>query len=104
MVGRDHAQVFEYVPRQMKGLEERFPRLAQGDFNSGMRLVHPDGTIDVGADAVYGIARRLPGWKSLAWLYRVPVLNSVCRFGYGLIAKYRYKLASRCDNDVCEIN
>jgi len=104
MVDRDRDQVFEYVPRQMKGLEDRFPRLAEGEFNTGMRLVHMDGSIDVGADAVYGIASRLPGWKSLAWVYRLPVLNSICRFGYGLIAKYRYKLARRCDNDVCEIN
>ena len=40
-----------------------------------MRLVNPDGSIDVGADAVYQIARRLSGWKHVAWLYRVPVLK-----------------------------
>ncbi len=48
MKGRDTAGVFEYVPRQSEGLKQRFPKLAEGDFNSGMRLVNPDGSIDVG--------------------------------------------------------
>ena len=99
----DDGKVFEYTPRQTDGLEDRFPKLAEGDFNTGMRLVHPSGKIDVGADAVYEIARRLSVWNKLAWLYRVPVFKQVAKIGYGLIAKYRYKLAKRCDNSVCEI-
>ena len=102
MKRRDTAGVFEYVPRQSEGLKQRFPKLAEGDFNSGMRLVNPDGSIDVGADAVYGIARRLSGWKHVAWLYRVPVLKWISRSGYGWVAKHRNKLANRCESDVCE--
>lgn len=104
MVARDRHKVFEYVPRQTEGLDARFPQLSQGEFSTGMRLVHPDGSVEIGADAVYGIASRLPGWRSLAWLYRVPGLNRLCRFGYGLIAKYRYRLASRCDTGACELD
>ncbi len=99
----DAESVFEYTPRQTEGLEERFPKLAEGDFNTGMRLVRPDGRIDVGADAVYEIARRLSVWKRFAWLYRVPIFKQIARLGYGMIAKYRYKLARRCDNSVCEV-
>ncbi len=102
MKRRDTAGAFEYAPRQSEGLEQRFPKLAEGDFNSGMRLVNRDGSIEVGADAVYQIARRLSGWKLVAWLYRVPVLKSIFRSGYGLVAKYRYKLAKRCESGVCE--
>ena len=103
MKRRDTAGVFEYVPRQSEGLMQRFPKLAEGDFNSGMRLANPDGSIDVGADAVYQIARRLSGWKLVAWLYRVPVLNWISRSGYGWIAKHRYQLAKRCESGVCEV-
>ena len=37
---RDRDGLFELVPRQQDGLEERFPALADGDFDTGMRLVH----------------------------------------------------------------
>lgn len=103
MKGRDQSGFFEYVPRQAEGLEQRFPQLADGDFNSGMRLVHSDGAVSVGADAVYHIARRLNGWKRLAWLYRLPVLRALFRAGYGWIAANRYRLARKCDSQSCEL-
>ena len=104
MKRRDMTGSFEYVPRQTEGLEERFPQLGEGDFNVGMRLVHTDRSISVGADAVYHIARRLRGWKYLAWVYRVPVLNGLCRTAYAWIAKNRYALAKKCEDGVCAVN
>ena len=103
MQRRDPDRIFAYVPRQTEGLTDRFPKLAEGDFNAGMRLIHEDGSISVGADAVYNIARRLVGWKRLAWLYRVPGLQQVFRAGYGWIAKNRHRLAKRCEDGACEI-
>ena len=47
----DRRGTFEFVARQTEGLTERFPRLVDGDFNTGMRLITPDGAIHVGADA-----------------------------------------------------
>lgn len=97
----DRAESFEYVPRRTPGLEERFPKLAEGDFNTGMRLVSPDGSIHVGADAVYQIARALPFWRRLAWLYRVPGLRRLARGIYAWIAAHRRSLAGTCEDDVC---
>jgi len=102
MKRRDSGNVFEYQPRQAPGLEERFPRITEGDFNSGMRLIDTDGSISIGADAVYNIARRLDGWRHLAWMYRIPLLNSICRGAYAWIARNRYRLAKKCDHGVCE--
>ena len=101
MQRRDPNKVFEYQPRQASGLEDRFPILAEGDFNSGMRLIHPDGSVSVGADAIYNIARQLKGWKYLAWMYRIPVLNTVCRASYAWIARNRYRFAKKCEDEVC---
>ena len=52
---------FEFLPKQAPGLEERFPALASDEFATGMRFVAVDGTVSVGADAVYQIARGMRG-------------------------------------------
>ncbi len=93
---RDRCSQFEYVPRQSPELDERFPRLADDDFNSGMRLITPGGEILVGADALYHIARRLPIWGNIAWLYRLPGLNTLARLAYRWIAANRYRLGRAC--------
>lgn len=98
----DKRGVFDCVPRQAEGLDQRYPRLAEGDFNTGMRLIEPDGTIHVAADAVYHIARRLPATGWFAWLYRVPGLKQICRAVYAWIARNRMKLG-RCTDETCEI-
>ncbi len=92
---------FEYQPRQAAGLASRFPQLAEGDFNSGMRLIHQDGSLSVGADAVYEISRRLRWVKYLAWIYRLPLAGALARRVYGWIAANRYRLAGECAED-CE--
>ncbi len=98
---RDQQQGFEYLPRQTPGITDRFPALAEGDFNTGMRLIFPDGRIRVGADALYEVARRLRGWRWLAWLYRVPGLHRLARALYAWVAAHRYALGRRCHNGHC---
>lgn len=100
---RDRDGLFEYVPRQAPGLTERFPRLAEGDFNTGMRLVMPDGAIHVGADGIYQVARRLPLWRLAAWLYRVPVLHAVLRWAYAWVAAHRQSLGRTCKDGACKV-
>jgi predicted DCC family thiol-disulfide oxidoreductase YuxK len=100
---RDWAGVFEYLPRQTPNIEQRFPKLVQEEFNTGMRLIMRDGAILVGADAVYEIARSLPVWRWFAWLYRVPVLHGLCRMVYAWIAANRQRLGRSCDDDACKV-
>ena len=97
---RDADGAFTYVTRQTEGLEQRFPGLAEGDFDTGMRLIHEDEAISVGADAVYQIAQRVRGWRRFAWLYRVPLLNGLFRAAYAWIARNRHRLARDCE-DAC---
>ena len=98
---RDRCSRFEYVPRQSPGLDERFPRLADDDFNSGMRLITAEGQIFVGADALYHIARGLPIWGKIAWIYRLPGLNSLARLAYRWIAANRYRLGGSGGKTSC---
>jgi predicted DCC family thiol-disulfide oxidoreductase YuxK len=95
---RDRSGTFEFVARQTDGLVERFPKLDEGDFNTGMRLITPDGAVHVGADAAYQIARRLRYWRWIAWLYHVPGIHSLTRTVYAWIAANRQSLGGDCDD------
>lgn len=95
---RDRRGRFDYRARQEAGLEQEFPQITQGDFNTGLRLIETDGSVHVGADGVYHIARGLPRLWMAAWLYRVPGLKQVFRGIYAWIARNRFKLAGKCDD------
>jgi predicted DCC family thiol-disulfide oxidoreductase YuxK len=100
---------FEYLPRQQPGLEERYPILAQSDFNTGLRLIHPDGTVHVGADGVYEIYRHLSPFHLVAWIYRLPLCRQVFRLGYALIARNRHRFGRvpsdpGCTDDACTLS
>jgi predicted DCC family thiol-disulfide oxidoreductase YuxK len=102
---RDRHQQFCYVPREAPGLEERFPAVAEGDFNAGMRLIEPDGTIHVGSDAIFHIASHLPWFRWFAWTYKLPVFGFVTRKCYAWVAANRMKLSKYCDTDgACRID
>lgn len=99
----DRDQAFEFVPYQSPDVAVQFPQLAATDFSTGLRIVLPNGTVRRGADAVYEIARRMPGRRWLAPLYQVPGLKQLARFGYGIIARNRYRLAGKSDSQSCGI-
>ena len=93
---------FEYLPRQEPGLDERFPLLAHSDFNTGLRLIQPDGTVHVGADGVYEIYRMLPPYHLLAWIYRLPLCRQLFRLAYTAVARNRHRLGRVHDDLVCD--
>ena len=99
---RDRSGTFEFVARQTEGLTKRFPKLIEGDFNTGMRLITPDDAIHVGADAAYQVVRRLRYWERIAWLYHVPGIRWFTRAVYGWIAANRQSLGGKCDDGACK--
>ena len=98
----DRSGTFEFVARQTEGLTERFPKLVEGDFNTGMRLITPDDAIHVGADAAHQIVRRLRYGRRIAWLYRVPGIHWLTRAVYAWIAANRQSLGGKCDDETCK--
>jgi hypothetical protein len=93
-----------YLPRRTPGLEEKIPGLAEGDFDTGIRVVDPDGTIHVGADGIQRIAEQLPIWRRLAWVYHVPVINGVARRAYAWVAANRMRISRACGpGDACRL-
>ena len=99
----DRHDRLECVPRQTPWLTDRFPELADDDFNTGMRLIMPDGRIYVGADSVHQIVRQLPVLSWFAWLYRVPGLHALARVGYAWVAARRLSLGRSCDEQACAL-
>ena len=62
-----------------------------------------------GADAIRYLTRRLPFLWIFAPLLHCPFSMPIWRWGYGIVAKYRYKLAGKrgveCDDDgSCELH
>lgn len=100
----DPSNQFEWVPRQQPGLEKRFPILAQSDFDTGMRYIGAGDKVEVGADAVYQICKRLPAFQPVAWLYLLPGCKQIARAIYAWIAANRKRLGQTCDNGACSIN
>jgi predicted DCC family thiol-disulfide oxidoreductase YuxK len=60
---RDKQAEFMYVSRHTPGIEEQFPQVDFGDFDKGMVLVEPHGSVHVGADAIHFIVSRLPYFR-----------------------------------------
>lgn len=89
---RDRRRCFTFLPSQTPDLLAHYPKLAAQDLSSGLRVILPTGEVCVGADAVYEISRRLPGWRWIAWLYRVPLLKSAARWCYRWTAANRTRL------------
>lgn len=104
-----HEGQFEYAPRQLAGLDERFPVLAQSDFNTGLRLIQADGTVHVGADGVYQIYRRISPFHLIAWVYRLPLFQQFFRLGYAVVAGNRHRFGrlppgTACSDDTCTVS
>src|SRR5213082_3498160 len=69
----------------------RFPEIRREAVLESMHLVLPGGNVLIGADAVRGILRYLPGlrWLGLAWF--VPGFSSLAAVGYAWVARNRYR-------------
>jgi hypothetical protein len=63
--------------------------------NPNVPIIKPDGTTLAAADAVHEVARQLPGWRWMAWLYHVPGIKQLCRAIYAWIAARRHRLPVR---------
>lgn len=91
----DSGEEMEFVPRQDPTLATRFPILSDSKFDTGMRYVKSDGSVDIGADAVYQICRRIPAYRAFAWLYTLPVIKQIARAAYSVISANRKRLAAK---------
>ena len=84
------------------GVRERFPMLPQEGMMGEIKLVEADGQVLGGAAAIARTLEHGGGPLGLvARLYRVWPVRPIADAGYRVIARIRYRIAGRCDDDVC---
>lgn len=98
----DRFERFGYLSSQDPDLPTRFPFLKEMNLEEGMRLVTKENKVYVGADAVYEIARHLPGPNLIAWLYLLPGCKQIAQLIYVWIASNRKRLGKTCENELCK--
>lgn len=85
---RDREQRLALIPFQDQAGVAAFgiplPALA-----AAMHLVLPDGRVFAGADAAPEVLKLLPGWRWLAWPFRLPGVLPAARRVYAWIARRR---------------
>ena len=93
-------------PENLEGL----PEIPYADLMDKMHVVSPsvpgkpDKIFKVAA-AIARVAALTPVVGPLAFLYWVPGLKQLADFGYGQIAKRRYRLSAKdCDGDSCKLH
>lgn len=97
---RDRAGVFTCLSRHDPELTRRFPDRPELLTPGSMKVLLPSGRLIEGADAVFQIARRLPGWRWFVWMYLIPGLRQLGRLVYGWIARNRQRLGR---GEVCDL-
>ncbi len=98
----DRSSHFDYLSSHDSQLSSRFPFLKEMNLEEGMRLVTGKNEVYVCADAVYEIAKHLPGPNLIAWLYLLPGCKQVARQIYSWIAANRKRLGKTCENQLCK--
>lgn len=89
------------IPADQRGNLD-LPPLSDEELSRAMYLVLPDRTIRRGARALPELLRRLPGWRLLAPLFRIPGVLWVADRVYQWIARRRHRLG--CKNGACGIS
>lgn len=69
------------------------PEIPEAEFKRALVLIHPDGTVAKGAQAVFEILAAVRGWRWPLWLYhRVPGFGRLSEWCYQVIARHRAHL------------
>lgn len=87
-----------------EGVLAAFPGVSAERCELKMQLVQADGRVFEGAEAVVQALGRRPLGK-LLFVYYVPGLRQVADWLYGVIARYRFRIAGRsCTDGACAVH
>jgi predicted DCC family thiol-disulfide oxidoreductase YuxK len=108
---RDHSGRIECGDLRHPVIADRFPSFTAEAVRAQLHAVDRDGRLYVGIDAVRECGRRLPKYRTVAWILGVPGIRFVAQRVYVLIAKHRLRLnpwlpatGPVCDDDGCAVD
>lgn len=87
-----------------EGVLAAFPGVSPERCERALQLVQADGHVYEGAEAiVQALGRRW--WGRLLFVYYVPGLRQLAEALYGVIARYRFRIAGReCPDGACAVH
>lgn len=88
-------------------VKQLYPDLEHEALMKEMYLIDGEGNRYAGAAAVKYLSRNAPRLWIFAPLFHIPFSMPVWKWCYGLVAKYRYRIAGKandCDDGACEIH
>ncbi|HYO65311.1 MAG TPA: DUF393 domain-containing protein [Archangium sp.] len=87
-----------------EGVLAAYPGIPLDRCEQGIQLIQGDGRIFEGAEAVVQALGRRPVGK-LLFVYYVPGLRQLADGLYGLVARYRFRIAGRaCPDGACAVH
>ncbi len=84
---------FEFLPCDSAEVSRRYPQISRADCLRAVQLVLPDGTVLAGSAAAPEIAARIPRYRWIAPLLRLPAVAFVAEFAYRTFARNRNLIA-----------
>ncbi len=98
---KDSKKRFTYISSSSKNLYETYG-ITQKEAMKGIMFIDKKGRLFHKASAIQEIYARLHSSHIFAWGRKIPLLKQCIDFGYGFVAKHRYKLYGRC-NGRCQL-
>lgn len=80
---------FDYLKAADPNTQALFPELDQGELLSALHVVDPDGTVAVADEAVRQVLKRIPRFRFLALVWRLPLLPLLLKRSYYVVAARR---------------
>lgn len=82
----------------------RFPSLNRQRALQEIQAMDASGRCYSGVDAFARIGARLPGWRWVSWLLRVPILHGLAGLVYRWVARNRYRWnRDACPDGTCRL-
>lgn len=82
------------------GVLSRYPGITRAECEAAIHLVEPDGRVSRGAEAIARTLMLRPALAPLGVLYRMPFLRGLFDWGYGFVARNRFRLRGRVSSGV----
>lgn len=97
---------FAFISLHEPEVNRRWPALTYEELMARMYVIPPQGAPLGGAAAFRYISRQVPRLWLLMPLMHVPGSLPLWEWCYGLVARWRYRLAGKtgCDDDACQIH